>query len=213
VIVALNDDVARRFEKSGRVFVEPNVALDIETLPKRHEPTIGVTRTAVFLGRLVTWKGVLLAVDAIARPEAAGWCLEFYGDGPARKAIEAKARMSGVAHRVAVHGTRPRSEALAALATADALLFPSMHDSSPWSVGEAVTIGCPVICLARGGPPVIIAGGGGAAVKASGDVVGKLAVALMRCGDPVGSRTRWSADRVSAVATKWYQMAAAQPGA
>jgi glycosyltransferase involved in cell wall biosynthesis len=50
---------------------------------------------------------------------------------------------------------------------ADVLLFPSIHDEGGFVVAEALAVGLPVVCLARGGPPEI----GGTGVTPS-DVVG-----------------------------------------
>ena len=38
---------------------------------------------------------------------------------------------------------------------ADALLLPSLHDSAPWVVGEALSMGVPAVCLDQGGAPAL----------------------------------------------------------
>jgi glycosyltransferase involved in cell wall biosynthesis len=96
-----------------------------------------------------------------------------------------------------------------ALADADAMLFPSLHDSAPWAVGEANAIGTPVVCLDLGGPP-ILAGANGHPVPVTGDVVGNLARALVKAGENPGvASDRWSAGRLPALVTDWYSNAAA----
>jgi glycosyltransferase involved in cell wall biosynthesis len=48
-----------------------------------------------------------------------------------------------------------RRSVFARVASAAALLHPALHDDSPLTVAEAVSLGTPVICLAHGGPPVV----------------------------------------------------------
>jgi glycosyltransferase involved in cell wall biosynthesis len=212
VVVAQNRDTAARFGRPGRrVVVEPNAVIDLDPAALPAPPPAGGRRRAVFAGRLVAWKGAALAVAALARPEAADWSLDVFGDGPQRRRLLRLARRLGVADRVRLWGQRPRAEVLAALAGADALLFPSMHDAAGWAVAEAVALGCPVVCLDRGGPP-LLAAGSGAAVPADGDVVGALARALAAVGERGRPRpsTRWSAARLPALVDGWLAAAREQ---
>jgi glycosyltransferase involved in cell wall biosynthesis len=114
--------------------------------------------TAVFVGRLVPFKGVHLAIAAIARLPA--WRLIVIGDGPDRGRLEALARRLGVVDRVEFRGTVARDEVFPILRDqADVLLFPSLHDDAGTVVAEALAVGLPVVCLAVGGPPVMAGGG------------------------------------------------------
>jgi glycosyltransferase involved in cell wall biosynthesis len=161
LVVALNDDVERYWRRySTPVVVESNTALSVEELRPsapagvpantRPAPDADGYRMAVFAGRLIPWKGLLLAVESLQH--APGWRLVVYGEGPERdRATDLAARL-GVSDRLEFRGAVPRAEVFEAFRTADALLFPSFHDSAPWAVGEAATLGCPVICLDAGGP-------------------------------------------------------------
>lgn len=212
LIIAQNRDVARRFSYRPAVIVEPNVAL--EKLP---EPTPRAPRdpdkprVAVFAGRLIPWKGLRLAIATLAEPETADWELHVYGDGSERRVCEGLAERLGVKRRVIFHGPCPRTEVLAAVATADAFLFPSMHDSAPWAVGEAVSLGIPVVCLDRGGPAVIVDDWSGYRVLANTAAPAALARALE---DAAGRRrgmrsTRWLARRLPSMLDGWYESATA----
>jgi glycosyltransferase involved in cell wall biosynthesis len=207
LVVAQNDDVARAFRHPRRaVVVEPHVA--IERTNDGHSdslPTARVTTPrAVFAGRLVAWKGIALAVAALARPAAADWRLDIYGSGPEAGRVEGLVARLGLTHRVNPKGHRPRAEVLAALSTADALLFPSMHDSAPWIVAEALSRGCPVVCLDRGGPAVIVGAGQGVKVAVGADTVGDLARALRSLNGRIPPVSRWDADRLPWLLTDWY---------
>jgi glycosyltransferase involved in cell wall biosynthesis len=217
LVVAQNPEVAQRFGKARRVIVEPNVALDYSQLPARATERGDGPLTAVFAGRLLPWKGAWLAVETLSRPEAAGWRLKLYGDGPDRGALERQARARGVAERVTFAGVCPRDELLDHLARADAMLFPSLHDGAGWAVAEAVAIGCPVVCLDAAGPSYLVREGDGVRVPTHGDVAGALAKALAAVGRldppsiPFVRSDRFNVDRLPATLRGWYDAVADHP--
>jgi glycosyltransferase involved in cell wall biosynthesis len=208
LVVAQNDDVVRAFRRSQQpIVVEPHVAIE---RPDRNDGELvarrGVSyRRAIFAGRLVPWKGAALAVAALAHPAAADWSLDVYGTGPELHRIQDLVARLGVADRVNLKGHRSRSEVLAALSEAEALLFPSMHDSAPWIVAEALSRGCPVVCLDRGGPAVIVGAGQGVKVTVSADTVSNLASALQSLEGRISPVARWDADRLPLLLAQWYQ--------
>lgn len=203
VVVAQNPDVARRFRYAADVAVEPNAAMkDLPPAARRTDDDRG-DRRAVFPARLLGWKGGRLALATIAR--APGWRLDIYGEGYEEKALRSYARRLGIETRVGFHGHRPRHEVLSALADADAMLFPSMHDQAGWVAAEASALGCPVVCLPMGGPPVL-AGPNAHIASLEGDVVANLASKLREAasvgGEPVSS---WDAERFVALVDGWYR--------
>ncbi|MEM9033481.1 MAG: glycosyltransferase [Actinomycetota bacterium] len=204
VVVALNREAAASVGSAAGAEIRPNVALDMRALPVRAPDRHG-GRRAVFTGRLLAWKGPAIAVAALARPGAEDWTLDLYGDGPEHDRIQRIAEREGVTDRVRLHGKRPRDEVLQAVADADALVHPALHDSSPWSVGEAVAIGTPVVCLDIGGPPLILDGRPGVVIDADADLPSAVAEALAGLagtrGEPTG---RWSQDQLVDDLDRWY---------
>ena len=155
LIAALNNDVRDYWRRVPTpVVVQSNTALDhAEIGEARVTGGSGDTpsqRTALFVGRLIPWKGLRLAIESLRY--APDWRLVILGEGPDKKPATQLAAKLGVASRIEFRGQVPRSEVLKAMQTADCLLFPSFHDSAPWAVGEATAQGCPVICLDVGGP-------------------------------------------------------------
>jgi glycosyltransferase involved in cell wall biosynthesis len=244
VMLAANEDVARRFRRA-HPRIEPNIALHLDELPlatpvpdRGAQPAATAARPAVagaqvagsemtgtdgaksprravFAGRLLAWKGVRLAVAALARPHADGWTLDIYGSGPDEDQIRAACEQFGVADRVTLHGQRPRDEVLKALATCDALLFPSMHDSAGWIVAETLALGRPVICLDIGGPAMQVGevsrfglGPRGIRVRPYGDVAGALARALRDCPGPLEPDRRFDVERLPNLLDELYVKAA-----
>jgi hypothetical protein len=104
---------------------------------------------------MIPYKGGALAIRAFARADAPGSRLVFLGDGPERARLESLVASLGLRDRVVFEGRIPRKEVLERMGTAAALLHPALHDDSPLTVAEALSIGTPVICLDRGGPPVL----------------------------------------------------------
>ena len=212
LIVAMNHDTARTYHRHPHV-VEPNSAMG-GALPARVSPREAVSvRTAVYTGRLIGFKGLLLALQAFSRPESAGWRLDIYGDGVSAKSLRRSIQRMGLEDRVSLHGQRPRTEVLSAVARADAFLFPSFHDSASWSVTEAVSIGCPVVCLDCGGPHEVMQGRGVCVpVAPARTLPTRLALALHQV-PAVEPTDRWDARRLPALLSEWYELAGrrAQP--
>jgi glycosyltransferase involved in cell wall biosynthesis len=213
LLVAQNYDVANAFRASRHIVVEPNTAIqdhDASVQLRRRPHGVGTApRRAVFLGRLIALKGPRLAIAALAKPEARAWTLDLYGAGPELASLRRLSERLGVSDRVAFKGHRPREEAMAAMAVADALLFPSMHDQAPWAVAEALSLGCPVVCLDRGGPAVLVGPGEGTKVPVSRSVVHDLAKALAGLDGRLDPVSRWSDRRLPGRLAEWYQQAGA----
>lgn len=207
LVVAQNKDVAEVFGRYAReLVVQPNVAINRFASASGPREPYGATgiKTALFVGRLIPWKGVLLAISALARPEAASWELRVIGDGPDWRRAERLAEQLGIRDRVEFVGQLPREEVLAALLRADALLAPAMREAAGWAVAEALASGCPVVCLDRGGPSVIVGPEEGAVVPWRGDVVGGLAKGLGSLHCRIPAVNRWSPDRLPNLLATWY---------
>ena len=110
----------------------------------------------VFAGRLVGWKGAILAIEAMRFLDDGSITLSVYGSGPDLPRLQRRVHRLGLSSRVAFHGSVPREEVLAALSQAVALVHPALHDESPLTVGEALSLGTPVVCLDLAGPPVLV---------------------------------------------------------
>jgi len=210
VVVAQNHDVAKRFPQARHIRVEPNVAVAALTGDGYVGPRAGAP-TAVFVGRLIPWKGLRLAIAALAQPAGSAWRLEVYGEGGERRRAESMADELQVRNRLVFHGQQPRATVLEALQRADVLLQPSLHDAAGWVVAEAVTAGGPVVCLDLGGPAVLVESTGGRALPAEPGVETQLAQALreveaLRDEQRVPS-TRWTAHRLHGTLDSLYGLA------
>ncbi|WP_082914203.1 glycosyltransferase family 4 protein [Microbacterium sp. H83] len=205
LVVAQNPDVAHRFRRARNVVVEPNASFAEEIPPHRGSES---GRTAVFAGRLLAWKGAALAVETISRPAADGWRLRILGEGYERRRLQRLVSSLGLEDRVEFLGHVSRTDALDALASSDALLFPSMHDQAGWIAGEASAMGLPVVCLDLGGPPTLADVNARVVSADEPDLPDRLAEALRAAGDSPGRpHSRWSEARLPAVVGGWYATA------
>ena len=140
-----------RHQKKTVVF--PHVVLD---QPRADPKALSADRqpTALFVGRLLPWKGMALALRALALLD--DWDMIVCGSGPDEHRLKRIAEKLKVDHRVKFLGwvSASRIRELM-LGEADVLLFPSLHDEGGFVVAEALAAGLPVVCLKRGGPPEI----------------------------------------------------------
>jgi glycosyltransferase involved in cell wall biosynthesis len=135
----------------GRVIelVENGVQLGTWAASKHAANSTGRARF-VFLGRLVDWKALDVAIEALSRvPQAQ---LTVIGDGPMREPWRQAAKRLGLADRVEFTGFLPQAECAPRLCDALALVLPSIYECGGAVVLEAMACGLPVIATKWGGP-------------------------------------------------------------
>ena len=120
----------------------------IEDIPRERE--------LVFVGRLVSDKGVDVLIDALALLVKRGRrvCLTVVGDGPDRDALKQRAFTLGVADLIDFVGHRAGSALVALLNAHELLVVPSLWEE-PFGVVvlEALACGCVPIVARSGGLP------------------------------------------------------------
>jgi len=209
MVLAQSEEFARwaRSRTSAPVVVEPVPALrggDFERWQKQEPQSAAELRTAVFAARFSAWKGLRLVVAAMARPEATGWRLEVYGDGREEPRARALVAKLGVEDRVHFRGRVPRRHLDEVIAQADAFIQPSFHDAPPFVVAEALSIGCPIVCLDVGGPAALVGPGEGVKVPVERDLAGALARGLAGAPTRFAPSTRWHMERLPERMATWY---------
>lgn len=154
VILAQNPAAATAIGIPDRTEIVPNGLIGATTPASGHLERSAEERF-VFAGRLIAWKGPLLAIRALAAYPSQSASLEIYGDGPQRRGLERERDRLGLEGRVSLAGPVPRDRLIERIATSTALVHPALHDDSPLTVAEALSGGTPVVCLDLAGPPVI----------------------------------------------------------
>lgn len=134
----------------------PENAIDPARFPpvERDARSDGPLR-AVFVGRLVPYKGADMAIEA-ARPYLSDgrMTLDILGDGPMRGDLDAAT--AGLGGAVRLRGRVPHEEVEAALREADILLFPSIREFGGGVVLEAMAMGTVPLIVDYAGPGELV---------------------------------------------------------
>lgn len=152
--LALNSENAAVLTRLGarKVIVAPNAIVEDADPPVRDsEASANENFTAIYAGRILEWKGIAIALEAFEQRNGGKWVLKIYGEGVDRKKLEAQSVELGLSGVVMFMGSVQRQNLFDSMLTADAFIFPSLHDSSPWVVAEAAAAGLPVLCFPQGG--------------------------------------------------------------
>ena len=185
LILTQNEDTRRWLPAAqrARAVVFPNAVL--EEIPPGRDRQPGPL-TALYVGRLLSMKGVHLAIRAIA--ELPDWRLLVCGEGREREGLQRLTTQLGVSARVEFLGWQDRDEVFRLMREeTDVLIFPSLHDEAGMVVVEAIASGLPVVCLDRGGPPSL--GGHAVAAGGPGETIHGLAEAIRTSGNlPIDDR-------------------------
>lgn len=182
------------FRARAVVFPEIGVDCDGERQPSVRPP--GSPLKVLFVGRLLGWKGVHLAIRAVAEAVGRGSDLQFtiVGSGPYEDVLRRLAAGLGLSERIGWIPRLSQADLFELYGSMHCLLFPSLHDSSGNVVLEAQANGLPVVCLDLGGPATLVGPGAGVVVPVGRrnevGVVTSLATALCRLdADEVGRQS------------------------
>jgi glycosyltransferase involved in cell wall biosynthesis len=124
----------------------------------------------LFAGRLLYWKGVHIAIRALAQllPHMPQARLTIVGKGPEAERLTAEAADMNLGDRIEFIPWLPQPQLFALYDNHDLFVFPSLHDSGGYVVLEALSRGLPVICLDLGGPRQIVTPQSGIVVGTAG---------------------------------------------
>jgi glycosyltransferase involved in cell wall biosynthesis len=146
----------------------PENGIELSRFPAHTPRSVGLPLKAVFLGRLVPYKGADMLIDAAAEILAEGSLqLEIIGDGPERPALEAQVKRLGIESAVSFAGWVKHVELSQRLQQADLLTFPSVREFGGAVVLEAMASGAVPIIVAYGGPAELTSPATGFALKLS----------------------------------------------
>ena len=176
---------------AGRLRVVPNGVDLVEPIPARGQE-MGT------ISLLEPVKGLVTFLDAAARLARSRPTLRFvvFGEGSQRSELERRARQLGIGDRVAFPGHVDREHALHRLAV---LALPSIIETAPMVLLEAMAAGVPVIASRTGGIPEIT-GENTALLVQPGDASGFAAAAARLLDDPglTAARIATGRERVAA---------------
>lgn len=107
-------------------------------------------KVVVSVSRLISWKGTWLAINAMRHVQVAQK-LRIYSDGPDLARLVGVVEKLGLEEKVEFAGLVPRAELLKIVRHSGVLLHPALRDEAPLAVGEAMSLGAPVVLLTGSG--------------------------------------------------------------
>lgn len=194
---ATRDVIPERYRHKVRLDYGLGIDAMGEPSPSLHAAPEDAGRLRIlYIGRLACWKGVHLGIEAFAKmlKTHADARLTIVGSGPERAHLGRLADRLGLADAIEWISWVDYSELSKLYSSHDAFLFPSLHDSAPWVVLEALVHALPVICMDLGGPGIIVDDTCGRVIvtrdRSKRDVVDDIAAALRRLADDPALRRR-----------------------
>ncbi len=124
--------------------------------------TLGLVKDDIvfaYAGRIVGWKGLTYAIEALARPELAGIPVKLLliGNGPSVSTLRTRAIQLGVVGRIVFHAAVPHQSLPGFYAASDIGIFPSIGDEAfGITIAEAMSCGKAVIASHIGGIPEVV---------------------------------------------------------
>ncbi len=117
---------------------------------------VGIPHSVVYVGRLITRKGVRYLLDALALLKKQGLPLDLtvVGDGPERAALKAQALAFGIP--VVFTGFVPPDQVPDYLAGKRVFVLPSIEEGRGLVLVEALRQGVPVVATLSGGVPDLL---------------------------------------------------------
>lgn len=188
-LLVANADTGTRLGAENRSKLELMMyGFDAAEVPSaRTEPCRGGPFTILCVSRLVRHKGVDLlvrAVPAIAAALGGSLRVLVFGEGSEASRLHTLARAVGADRYVQLAGRVSRHDLLRMYGESDAFCLPSLRDTCPVALLEAMAAGLPVVVLDVSGPAHIVADGCGIRVRPSNPsaTVAGLVEALVRVG-------------------------------
>jgi glycosyltransferase involved in cell wall biosynthesis len=152
-------DVPRRYRARTRMMLENGIALEhFPALPWPPAPGQAEPLRVLFVGRMITLKGVEMLLEAVSRLKRRGIpvALTLVGDGPARDDWERLTRSLELGDAVRFTGALAREDVQRAMRDCHVFCLPSVRESGGAVLLEAMATARPVIALDHGGPAELV---------------------------------------------------------
>lgn len=157
LILTKTNDTKKIFEKKDwalKTFVKLEIGTEQISLPILENPK----NVFLYVGRFITWKGIKLILEAfyLYREKKKDGQLLLIGEGPLQSQIEEFREQRNLEEYIKIIPWITRQGLKQYYQSSQALLFPSLHDSSGNVVLEALASGLPTITLDCGGPACVL---------------------------------------------------------
>lgn len=148
-------DIPKKYQKKCIYF--PENGIDPTRFSEKSNPWRTGPLKAIFVGRLVPYKGVDMALEALAPlMHAKKVTLDIVGDGPMMNALRDLSGKLGIQNSVVFHGNVPHAAVSGLMAKANVLCFPSIREFGGGVVLEAMATGVVPIVVDYAGPGELV---------------------------------------------------------
>lgn len=113
-------------------------------------------KIVLYVGRLISGKGIIDLVKAVAGINFDEFILLVIGDGPEEKELKELVEKLGIEKKVSFLGAKDFDEVLAIMKVSDVFVNPSYNEGLPTTVLEAGVCGCGIVATDVGGTREII---------------------------------------------------------
>jgi glycosyltransferase involved in cell wall biosynthesis len=164
VVLVQNETTQNYVPRSARTILVSNAGIEAKELrsgERTAEKHSAEQIRVAYIGRLVAWKGISIAIEAMAELGTHVARFVVVGDGPERARAERLASYRGLSGVTTFSGWIDRSELFAELDRTDVLILPSQHEEgAPFVIVEAMARGVRPVALNLGGPAHSVGSGG-----------------------------------------------------
>jgi glycosyltransferase involved in cell wall biosynthesis len=163
-------------------------AIDPSRFTRTRTTKSSVPLRAIFVGRLVPYKGADMLIEAAAPLVKCGLLsIEIIGDGPQRAELELQAEQLGIAGGIRFRGWVSHDKLQDHLAEADVFAFPSVREFGGGAVLEAMAVGLVPVVVDYGGPGELVTDQTGFRIPigSRSDIIANFGALLKKlCRDP-----------------------------
>lgn len=142
---------------ADKVHYIPENGIDLSRFSQVASQDLQGPLRAVFIGRLVPYKGLDMGISAAQELLASGKMkLDVIGDGPMRGALENQVEKLGLQDSVQFHGQLAHTDVQSVAVGANILLFPSIREFGGGVVLEAMSLGVVPVIVDYAGPGELV---------------------------------------------------------
>lgn len=184
-------DAIQRHVPEANVCQIPN-CVNFARLPQAKPVSVETNRKALFLGWVVSTKGINELCEAWSKLQPKNWTLEIIG--PVEQTFKSKLQAKFQSNSIEFLDLLPHAESMQRMAQCDLFILPSYTEGFPNAVVEAMALGRPIIATRVGAIPEMLHDDAGILVEARDTE--DLAIAIQRVvSDPslgarLGARAR-----------------------
>lgn len=148
-------DIPKKYQKKCIYF--PENGIDPTRFSQKATPWRTGPLKCIFVGRLVPYKGIDMALEALAPlMHEKNVILDIVGNGPMMNALRELSEKLGIKDSVVFHGNVPHAAVSGLMAKAHVLCFPSIREFGGGVVLEAMATGVVPIVVDYAGPGELV---------------------------------------------------------